>query len=54
MYMGSRAVRDTGRISWYVGDLVATVLPSLAQVCLMQFCYIETYGRVNWILKSFG
>lgn len=47
MYTGNGAVRDRGRISWYVGDLVSTV-------CLMKFCYIETYGRVNFILKSFG
>lgn len=31
----------------------ALVLPGLAQACLMTFCYIETYGGVNWILKSF-
>lgn len=53
MHMGNGAVRDRGRISWYLRDLVATVLPGLVQVHLMKFCYIETYGRIRWILTSF-
>lgn len=52
MHMGNGAVRDRGRISRYVRDLVAIVLPCLVQVCPMKFCS-QTYGSVNWILKSF-
>lgn len=53
MHMGNGAVRGRGRISWFARGLVATVLLGLAQVCLLKFCYVETYGRVNWILTHF-